>query len=805
MAWLEDFDFSGSIFDRLKYFLEWLKNGNTKIIDDIINDISFEDFIKNYCDYEWHINKKMFLSLEDIDSEKAKKIRENDKYIYDIMCKFIFNDIKEGNVRLKQFIHSDDSNKTHAFNFSLLNKDFVLSKNVKEILTQFFINPFNKDLIDIDWKNYNPYKQSLHEILLENFKELDKWENDPDFINPNFSRANWLIDLFCDHILKNYDREKIGINYDENGITKESELFLHELFTEFFDYFLENISNYINEKLDYYFKKCDGSTIGVFDYYVFLIAKFLYDNQSNFNISKIIYKFSSEKFDQSAKLMPENYTLDWLSEQWSMAFSIAFDQNISLILDDSDYDFMKSKSEDREYLWFIRSISKWVNSSEISNKWSVFDRIINRRDLNSIIDEIEDICMNDNSRRVSAFANYCSQKISELLFKQSSSVLEFDDFDSEYNKLLNKEEYTGLKHHMSKKIMREIDENFIKSEMDYVNSIISKFVNDNKVFLENLKITDLFILYKFYRQIFDYKIPEINEKYKKFKIKYIEDQLEELKSKKDKKSLDGQKSVSEETKKPVSIDIPNILRIDDNSDSEFNFSLWKKELEPKLIEELDIYFNIIDPNSWKYKEEIIEQIKKIKSKSYRRKYFSKWPTLQEQFFQILETFKYSLIEDNSQSFRNRVNRIDSQTLKEQEVSTVSDWEPESQNLKARELLWTINEQSSDDERINVYINILKELWYEFYRNNENSIRKKLKKISNSNSAFKTQLFGMFVGLVNKSVIEGKITDKKWEWLSIYSLDVTWSFRILVLKWKWKKYIYDVRDHDDYDTFLWNTA
>ena len=777
---------------------------------DTLKDVSFEDFLENCCDYDKH---KSWYWIENDWIEDDWMIPNNnldvllwyDKLLYNFICKLIFDDLKNGILQWKYFIQSDESAKKCVFNFPLLDKNYIFSKNIKEILKQIFINPFNWDLIDIGWVNYDPFHQALKDILLANF--IDFGKNWYEFCNPNFTRVNWLIDYFSIFVEDNYDLKKIGVCYDEKGmITDESKLFLHEIWAEFFEYFLENISSNIKRSLDSYFKLFDGLATDFFDGYVAVFTQLLYNDLGTENLLKIMHKFVSEKFDQSARIIPEDYSSDYLCEQLSMAFSANFDENISVFVEDGDYDFMKSKSESPEYLWFIKSISKWIRSSEISSELSELDWSLNIKARNWSVDRLETLCMRYNSNRISAWANYCSKKISELLFKHDSTVLEFDDFDSQCV------ECFGLNYHISKKTKWVIDEKFIKSEMDYVQSNVNKFVKDNKFFLENLKITDLFILYKFYRQIFEKKVPKFNEKYKEFKINYIKKLLEEKKLIDVKEPLDPKKiKKSENFEMQNFTNILDILRGVNTSTSSLNLSLGKKELPPELKEDLNFYFENIDPASSQYKNEIINEVLTIIKRwnSYRRRFFDEWPMLKGQFFKIL--WKY-FIDDSSQPSYGKTSPI---APKGQKVGTISDWEVESKNLKPCELLWTINEQSSDNERINVYVDILKKLWYEFYTNpednnqnnstKEDDFKKDFLEKSLSDPTLLNKFWSMLKRLVYWDGHLRKIVDKKFNWYPIFALNITWSLRLIFLIWNWKRFIYNIMNHDDYMTFICKTA
>lgn len=386
---------------------------------------------------------------------------------------------------------------------------------------------------------------------------------------------------------------------------------------------------------------------------------------------------------------------------------------------------------------------------------------------------------------------YFFTEVSKSFFNLEDFQLSLD-LDDIISDLRNKYEYA--KPHVwevSKKQCDEMEKAFLKNEKDKFRTKFFDAFSKYSNFFDCLDVMEWFIFFEIFK-------PLLSEVQITFKEKLNKDYKEFVKT-----TLEEKFKKSHNNAKPKKRVVPVVKKQDkcesvERKKTPTNIVIEKKELPEWLVSDLEKYF------WWKLNRKLARSLRSS-FWEYKTSWYTKekyWFDFDDEFFRILREHWFVCIDESTQSSQKIV---DSQPDTLSEESNVDNWKIDIQTSKAQELLWMIDTLSSVEEKINVYIDILKELWYEFYNDNEDKIRGKLIGFSNSNPAFLGKFWGMIVNLINKTVVEGKIVDKKWEGLPIYSLDITWSYRVLVLKWKWRKYIYDVMNHDDYFTFLYKTA
>lgn len=762
--WLDDEPID-PIFERILRAMWFFWKKSDEIFNEF-NSLSFDDFFKKYCKYEKHKQIILRSIWNTISQKTLNEIIDIDEYIYKCISKIIFYGVKNWEI------------ETGVLNnLNLLDKDWIAWK-IDKIVTQFFVNPEWKDLINVSWENFDVFKWSIHEILLKHFTDYYN-----KIVDPNFFRFDIIVDQICWHLISNYNIENINVWSSEDDIDDRA--------INFFDFCTNDISNNIKFELD--------NSNGDFDFYIALIAIILYNNLSESEITKCLLNFSKQTLNQSAKKIPKDYDENWLCKQANMIFFTEFQKDISIELDDFDLSFKSSKPWNNKYVSFLKYISRGIKSWKIWQARMALGKSIWYNSSNIIINKIEEFCSDERSEVLSSWASFCSWKISDSIFSKNSAVFDFPDFDSEFTELLQWYPDIKDKYHIKKNTFDVIRDKFISDEKKLILSQVNEFIKNNEYFLENIKIEDLFLFYKFYKYIFENDVKNLNEKYKDFVINYFKKEFE-LKSKSWQSSNNTKPSKPQ--KKSV---LPTITR-----DNESNFMIKNKELDPLLIEAINTYFKEVDPESEPYKKSIFEELWKInlKWKLYRKKYFEKWP-LKKQFFEILNEFKYQVRET-----------IDLKSYSNSPVSSPDDAaftnnEGDASPSIFDELFLRVDKSETDEEKICAYVEILKKLWYEFYTNpednNQNNGNKEddFKKDFLEKSLSDPTLLNKFWSMLKKLVYwDGhlrKIVDKKFNWYPIFALNITWSLRLIFLIWDWKRFIYDIMNHDDYETFLYKTA
>ena len=695
---------------------------------------------------------------------------------------------------------------------SIIDKNiFDIVKFESDCLMKIFECKENIDSqIDVIAKQNNNTKNELLNTLITTKNELFKYF----FIN--YCKSKKLLeysDNFSDVLKKFVDVEEL-VRYNLwvrifNDVDCNSILtvfkkpldypFIYDFIDDFVSSFVDNICDYL---IDYLPK--DWNIDGYFDYFkrssLSVIKWKISENSGDFDlndlfdlISEVLCAYIDE---DSVKKLYDNFLLEgtswWYENDTSSGVSKCVEKLVvgswlpdfyTSSVDFSSFDWKKIADDTWEF------ILKYLNSN---NEFNVPDQ-------NQFLEKIYWVYLDNEKFEIwkNQFVNRIKLpvKISDIKFssiKESEDILNFIS--------LMKLKYPKAKNHIwnigSHKLKDKKLDFFKHFENNFVSKI-SKLLNSDD--FRRMSLVDLFKIMNYYLYILNRQKFDFSSDFVDYLKNFLERSFSEshnLVIKKEEDKELAMQSISQHSngEKKIVVKDPKVVPVS-----------RKVELSKDLLEDIDFYFTHIDDNpSGGKKDSVLAVLMKISWKHYRKKRFKEFE-LNDIFFQNLDKNWY-ICEDDTTDEDLSKDSWKSETIDISEWSEILDdfeWKVDADDiLKINLLLSEINNLDDISSKIDKYFEILKILWYSFFKK-EQRIKWNILAACKSSTSLFTSFSNTIVNLVNWSqVLEKK--EKKWKSMPVFCLDIWWTWYRLVCLHKWdyeKKAIFDIMPHKEYITFL----